>query len=102
MQKTLIEIKEAVSRFDYLQFSQPNISSGEQRLTLLARVFVKNPDLLILDEPLHGLDVTNKRRVKKIIEEYCGKEKSLIYVTHYENEIPDIVDKRMTLNKIVY
>lgn len=76
-----------------------NISSGEQRLVLLARVFVKNPDLLILDEPLHGLDVVNKVRVKKILEEYCDSRKSLIYVTHYENEIPNVVDKRKVLIK---
>lgn len=77
-----------------------NISSGEQRLILLARVFVKNPDLLILDEPLHGLDIMNKRRVKKIIENFCDKTKSLIYVTHYEDEIPDVVNKRLVLKKI--
>lgn len=76
-----------------------NVSSGEQRLVLLARVFVKNPDLLILDEPLHGLDILSKNRVKSIIEEYCDAEKSLIYVTHYENEIPSVVDKRLVLSK---
>ena len=32
------------------------LSSGEQRMILLARAFVKDPELLILDEPLHGLD----------------------------------------------
>lgn len=76
-----------------------NVSSGEQRLVLLARVFVKNPRLLILDEPLHGLDIANKQRVKSIIEQYCDKNKSLIYVTHYENEIPSIIDKRLVLSK---
>lgn len=76
-----------------------NISSGEQRLVLLARVFVKNPDLLILDEPLHGLDVANKKRVKALIERFCGKDKSLIYVTHYQEEIPDVVDKQLVLTK---
>lgn len=75
------------------------LSSGEQRLVLLARVFVKKPDLLILDEPLHGLDVSNKLWVKQVVEEFCDKNKSLIYVTHYENEIPSIVDKRLVLNK---
>lgn len=75
------------------------LSSGEQRLVLLARVFVKNPDLLILDEPLHGLDVSNKKRVKQIIEGFCDENKSLIYVTHYENEIPSIIDKRLVLSK---
>ena len=75
------------------------ISTGEQRLALLARVFVKNPDLLILDEPLHGLDIENKKRIKKIIEEFCTPDKSLIYVTHYEEEIPDIVEERLILKK---
>lgn len=76
-----------------------NISTGEQRLVLLARVFVKDPDLLILDEPLHGLDAANKFRIKKIIEDFCSDDKALIYVTHYEDEIPDIVTKRMVLTK---
>lgn len=87
-------------RIDHLQdISFLNVSSGEQRLILLARMFVKNPDLLILDEPLHGLDITNKKRVKKIIEEFCKDGKSLIYVTHYEDEIPSVVDNRMVLIK---
>ncbi|MDU1891583.1 MAG: ATP-binding cassette domain-containing protein [Dysgonomonas sp.] len=87
-------------RVDHLKdISFLQISSGEQRLILLARVFVKNPDLLILDEPLHGLDIVNKKRVKKIIEDFCDTNKSLIYVTHYENEIPSVVDKRLTLIK---
>lgn len=76
-----------------------NVSSGEQRLTLLARVFVKNPNLLILDEPLHGLDVVKKQQVKKIIEEFCDAGKSLVYVTHYDHEIPNVVDKRLRLVK---
>lgn len=76
-----------------------NISTGEQRLVLLARVFVKNPDLLILDEPLHGLDISNKQHIKSMIEKFCTEDKSLIYVTHYEEEIPDVVTQRLTLTK---
>lgn len=76
-----------------------HISTGEQRLVLLARVFVKNPDLLILDEPLHGLDAANKYRIKKIIEDFCTNDKALIYVTHYEDEIPDVVTQRLVLTK---
>jgi len=77
-----------------------NISTGEQRLVLLARVFVKDPALLILDEPLHGLDIANKQKVKRIIEEFCTPDKALIYVTHYEEEIPDVVTERLVLSKI--
>lgn len=77
-----------------------SLSSGEQRLILLARAFVKNPDLLILDEPLHGLDIINKKRVGQIIEHFCALPgKTLIYVTHYPNEVPKCVDKHFELIK---
>ena len=76
------------------------LSSGEQRLALLARAFVKDPELLILDEPLHGLDTYNRRRVKKIIEAFCHrKDKTMIMVTHYESELPGTITDRIFLKR---
>lgn len=76
------------------------LSSGEQRLALLARAFVKDPDLIILDEPLHGLDVSNKKKAAAVIEQFCDRPgKTLIYVTHYPHELPACVDKRFELVK---
>lgn len=73
-----------------------SVSTGEKQLVLLARAFVKDPDLLILDEPFHGLDNNHKNNVANIIEEY-GKDKSLIFVTHYESEIPSVITNRLVL-----
>lgn len=68
------------------------LSSGEQRLVLLARAFVKDPQLLILDEPLHGLDLWNRRLVKDIIETFCQRRnKTMIMVTHYQEELPAVI-----------
>ncbi len=76
------------------------LSSGEQRLVLLARAFVKDPDLLILDEPLHGLDISNKRKTGLIIEQFCSQPgKTLLYVTHYIHELPASVNKQFRLQK---
>ena len=68
------------------------LSSGEQRLVLLARAFVKDPQLLILDEPLHGLDLWNRQLVKDVIETFCQRRnKTMIMVTHYQEELPAII-----------
>ena len=76
------------------------MSSGEQRLVLLARAFVKEPDLLILDEPLHGLDDYNRRMVKDIVDEYCTNPAiTLIYVTHYQEEMPRCIDHSLFLKR---
>ena len=74
------------------------LSSGEQRLVLLARAFVKDPELLILDEPLHGLDNRNRRLVKDVIEAFCKrKNKTMIMVTHYKEELPACIDHSIFL-----
>ena len=76
------------------------LSSGEQRLVLLARAFVKDPQLLILDEPLHGLDLWNRRLTKDIIETFCQRRgKTLIMVTHYQEELPNVITNNLYLKK---
>ena len=76
------------------------LSSGEQRLVLLARAFVKDPQLLILDEPLHGLDTTNRQLVKEIVEAFAQREnKTLIFVTHYQEELPACITHHLRLER---
>lgn len=76
------------------------LSSGEQRLALLARAFVKDPELLILDEPLHGLDDRNRQIVKDIIEAFCARKgKTLVMVTHYKEELPAVIDHSLFLKR---
>lgn len=77
-----------------------SLSSGEQRLVLVARAFVRDPDLLILDEPLHGLDNANRLVVRNLIEEYCSDpDRTLIMVTHYAEELPPCIDRCLRLEK---
>ena len=74
------------------------LSSGEQRLVWLSRAFVKDPELLILDEPLHGLDNYNRVLAKNVIDTFMRrKNKTLIMVTHYEEELPTCIDHRIKL-----
>ena len=78
------------------------LSSGEQRMVLLARAFVKDPELLILDEPLHGLDAKRGTLVKDIIDAFCQrKNKTLIMVTHYKENLPQCITDSIYLTRNV-
>ena len=75
-----------------------SLSLGKQRLVLLARALVKNPPLLILDEPAQGLDEEQQQLFKTIIEQLCEHmDKTLIYVTHLKDEIPSCINKFIRL-----
>mgnify|MGYP000837756932 CR=1 FL=1 len=76
------------------------LSGGELQRVCLGRLLLLKPGLLILDEPLHGLDTYNRRRVKKIIEAFCHrKDKTMIMVTHYESELPGTITDRIFLKR---
>lgn len=77
------------------------LSAGEQRLVLVARALIKQPPLLVLDEPLHGLDGARKRRVKSIIDALVRRnDSSLIFVTHYDSELPTCITHTKRLVKL--
>ncbi|MEI9949376.1 MAG: ATP-binding cassette domain-containing protein [Pseudomonadota bacterium] len=64
------------------------LSYGEQRVALILRAVVKQPPLLILDEPCHGLDPRHRSEVLTIAD-YIGRHTSstLLYVTHDPEEV---------------
>ncbi|NDC78524.1 MAG: ATP-binding cassette domain-containing protein [Chitinophagia bacterium] len=74
------------------------LSDGEQRQVLLARALVKDPPMLILDEPCQGLDTAAVRHFNRMVDRVCGSgRKTLLYVSHYRSEIPECVGHRLEL-----
>lgn len=70
---------------------------GKQRLALLARTIIKNPELLILDEPCQGLDQQQTQYFNQLVDELCKNGTTLIYVGHFESQLPACIEKRILL-----
>ena len=74
------------------------VPQSVQRLCLLARAIVKNPALLILDEPTQGLDLSQQQFFTELIDKICNQSNvTVVYVSHYEHHIPKAVNKRIRL-----
>ena len=77
-----------------------SVSEGEQRMVLLARAVVKDPSLLILDEPCQGLDARYRTRVLEAVDEAgCVLDTSVIYVTHNPLALPAIISHVLKLDR---
>lgn len=72
---------------------------GKQRLVLLARTIIKNPELLILDEPCQGLDRNQTENFNQFLDELSNNGMTLIYVGHFDSELPGCLEKKLTLEK---
>ncbi len=75
------------------------LSYGQKRMILLARSMVKSPDLLIVDEPCHGLDIPNRKRILDILERIGRTETNLLYVTNHKEEVLNCVTHVMRIQK---
>jgi molybdate transport system ATP-binding protein len=88
-------------RIDHLRQKRLyELSTGEQRAILLIRALVKDPPLLILDEPCQGLDAERRDEFLELINEVCiAGNKTMIFVSHYEKDLPACISHFIKLDK---
>lgn len=72
-----------------------NLSSGEKQRLSIARAFLRDSDILILDEPTSNLDTLNEASILKSINDEC-KDKTIVMVSHRKSSSA-ICDKRFEL-----
>ncbi len=73
------------------------LSFGQQRLLLIVRALVKNPPLLILDEPLQGLDAYGRALVRGFLTYFMEHGRtSLLFVSHHQEDAPAGITHRLS------
>lgn len=85
------EFSALLERFDLARIADRGIrfiSTGESRKTLLARALFQQPQLLILDNPLAGLDAAAQRELQQLLEEILQSGPPLLLLVSNPTEIP--------------
>ncbi len=74
-----------------------SLSFGQQRLVLIIRALVKNPPLLILDEPLQGLDTFARALVRAFVGYVMRHGRtSILFVSHHAEDAPDGITHKLS------
>ena len=69
------------------------LSSGQSQRANLARAFISNPKIVILDEPTVGLDVISGEFVVQAIERARNERKAVLFSTHIMSEVDKLCDR---------
>jgi molybdate transport system ATP-binding protein len=69
------------------------LSSGEKRMVMLARAIIKNPPVLVIDEPFQALDAFYKQLMYKALNILAIEERTIIQVAHLEDEVLPALQK---------
>jgi ABC-2 type transport system ATP-binding protein len=75
--------REPISRF----------SKGMVQRLGLAQAIINEPDLLILDEPTEGLDLTGRKLLREVVRETKGAGKTVLLVSHVLPEVEELCDE---------
>ncbi|MCR5202422.1 MAG: ATP-binding cassette domain-containing protein [Lachnospiraceae bacterium] len=81
----------------YYDRSPLNLSGGEKKLVTIAAILAMKPDILILDEPTAGLSEKYCKRVYDIINELKKDNKTVILISHSEEEVEKLAEERILI-----
>jgi ABC-2 type transport system ATP-binding protein len=94
--------EELLKRADLLPHRNKRIeelSRGMSQIIQVIITVIHEPDLIILDEPFSGLDPVNTQLLKDLIRDLKNKGKTIIMSTHLMNDIEELCDRLLMINK---
>ena len=76
-----------------------SFSKGMKQKVVLAAALIHRPDVLILDEPLDGLDANSARVVKELLRSLAGQGKAILFCSHILEVVERVCHRIVVLNR---
>lgn len=92
------ELLQYVGLEDWGQEKVETFSGGMKRRLNIGCAIIQNPDLIIMDEPTVGVDPQSRRHIFNIVNRLKAEGKTIIYVSHYMEEIEFLCDHVAFIN----
>jgi manganese/iron transport system ATP-binding protein len=95
-------VQQALKRVDLLDYAGSQIgklSGGQLQRALLARVLAQDPHLLLLDEPVSGVDPSTQHAIFGVLEELRNAGKTVVVATHDLSCVAERFDQVLCLNR---
>jgi ABC-2 type transport system ATP-binding protein len=99
MKAKIDSLLELFSLFPHRHVALSSYSKGMRQRILLISALMDNPDVLILDEPLSGLDVTSALIFKNLIQSLSALGKTIFYCSHVLEVVEKICSRLLILRK---
>lgn len=95
------ELLEVVGLSDRLHTKSSDLSTGLRQKMNIVRGFLTDPDVLFLDEPTLGLDVSASREVRRFVRRWIDNDptRTLLLTTHYMVEADELCDRVAIINQ---
>ena len=94
----IVEVLEFVNLKEVMNRKIIHLSGGMLQKLRLAQALLGEPEILVLDEPLTGLDPASRYQIKNLIKKLANSGKTILFSSHILSDVQDIATKIGILN----